>query len=205
LISRYTFYLAQSYRDCSNLEKALENYLRRTELGFWAEEIYISFVNAALLMDRLDRPFNDVISTFDEAIAVNPRRIEARCYASRYCQNKKRYVEGYHYAESGLELAMPTDGLFLQPWMYTYGLRDQFAINAINTGQYRACVAACVHVLGCPDFPAEDRHKRVELARKALVKMVDPAWGANHSSYVATYSPDWQFFEGLDSISTGRR
>ena len=42
LISRYTFYLAQSYRDCGEKEKALANYMKRAELGFWNEEIYVS-------------------------------------------------------------------------------------------------------------------------------------------------------------------
>ncbi|WP_244471515.1 glycosyltransferase [Methylobacterium sp. ARG-1] len=193
LISRYTFYLAQSYRDCSEHRKALEAYLRRTKLGFWDEEIYVSYLDAALLMENLDEPFDRVTATYDQAIAVIPRRVEARYHASRYCQSKNRYVEGYHYAEAGLDLKMPAEGVFLQPWMYAYGIQDKFAVNAFNTGQYRACLAACLAVLGCPSLPAEDRPQRVELARKALAKMVDPAWGANHASYVAVYSPDWKF------------
>ena len=36
LISRYTFYLAQSYRDCGEKGKALQAYLKRAELGFCA-------------------------------------------------------------------------------------------------------------------------------------------------------------------------
>ena len=38
LTSRYTFYLAQSYKDCGEREKALENYLKRARLGYWTEE-----------------------------------------------------------------------------------------------------------------------------------------------------------------------
>ncbi|MCJ2139906.1 glycosyltransferase [Methylobacterium sp. E-066] len=193
LVSRYTFYLAQSYRDCQERHKAIHNYLKRTELGFWTEEIYISFMNAALLMEEIDEPFEKILSTFEKAIAVNPRRVEARFHVSQYCQSKKRYVEGYYYAEAGISLTLPADGLFLEPWMYAYGIQDTFAVHAISTGQYRACVSACLAVLGCPDFPAKDRPHRVGLARKALTKMVDPAWGANHSAYVAVYSPDWQF------------
>ncbi|MCJ2126312.1 glycosyltransferase [Methylobacterium sp. J-077] len=194
LISRYTFYLAQSYRDCQERHKAIVNYLKRAELGFWAEEVYISYLSAALIMEALDEPFDQIVATFDKAIAINPRRGEALFHAARYCQDKKRYVEGYHYAEAGISLASPSDGLFLQPWMYAYGLQDKFFVHAFNTGQYRSCLSACLAVLGCPDFPAEDRPQRAELARKALTKMVDPAWGANHSTYVATYSPSWQFF-----------
>ncbi|SFN03742.1 glycosyltransferase [Methylobacterium pseudosasicola] len=191
LISRYTFYLAQSYRDCQELKKALQNYLKRTKLGFWSEEIYVSFLSAALLMEALGEPFEQVVSTFDKAIKINPKRNEARFHASRYCQDRKRYVEGYHYAEAGLELTLPKDGLFLQPWMYDYGLQDKYAVHAFNTGQYRACLSACLTVLGCPIFPPQNRPQRAELGRKALAKMVDPAWGANHSTYVAVYNPNW--------------
>lgn len=193
LISRYTFYLAQSYRDFAEHRKALKYFLKRTKLGFWTEEIYISFLSAALLMEVLEEPFDNVLAVFDQAIEVNPRRIEARYHASRFCQIRKRYVEGFHYAEAGVELSMPADGLFIQPWMYSYGLQDKLAVNAFNTGQYRSCLNACIAALGSPEFPADDRPQRMELARKALAKMVDPAWGANHSSYVAVYSPDWQF------------
>ena len=40
LISRYTFYLAQSYKDCGEREKALVNYEKRATLGYWAEEVF---------------------------------------------------------------------------------------------------------------------------------------------------------------------
>lgn len=43
----YTFYLAQSYRDCGETEKALAAYLSRAELGFWLEEVFISLYMAA--------------------------------------------------------------------------------------------------------------------------------------------------------------
>ena len=44
LVSRYTFYLAQSYRDCGEREKSLANYLKRADLGFWNEEVYVSLL-----------------------------------------------------------------------------------------------------------------------------------------------------------------
>ncbi|MDP4003121.1 glycosyltransferase [Methylobacterium sp. NEAU K] len=192
LISRYTFYLAQSYRDCSDCRKAVEYYLKRTELGYWIEEIYISFLSAALLMEALDEPFDRVLATFEQAIAVNPRRVEARYHASRYCRSKMRFVEGFHIAEAGLAQALPSDGLFLQPWMYQYGMRKEYSINALNTGQYRASLSACLELLDGSDLPAEDRPQSVKIARSALDKMLDPVWGSNHSAYSSEYSPSWQ-------------
>lgn len=51
LISRYTFYLAQSYRDYRENEKALANYLKRAEQGFWAEEIFYSLYQAGKIQE----------------------------------------------------------------------------------------------------------------------------------------------------------
>ena len=43
LQARYRFYLAQSYKDCGEPEKALENSLVRAGLGFWQEEVFLTF------------------------------------------------------------------------------------------------------------------------------------------------------------------
>ena len=51
LRSRYTFYLAQSYRDSGEAAKALPRYLERSELGYWDEEIFQSFYQAAKLKE----------------------------------------------------------------------------------------------------------------------------------------------------------
>jgi len=63
VISRYTFYLAESYKDCGEREKALENYLKRVELRYWIEEVYIAILEAANLMTALSRPFEEVMAT----------------------------------------------------------------------------------------------------------------------------------------------
>jgi len=39
---RYTFYLANSYRDARQYENAIETYKKRIELGGWVEEIWQS-------------------------------------------------------------------------------------------------------------------------------------------------------------------
>ena len=40
---RYTFYLANSYRDCGDNEKAIETYKKRIEIGGWIEETWQSY------------------------------------------------------------------------------------------------------------------------------------------------------------------
>src|SRR5439155_19966470 len=84
LISRYTFYLAQSYKDCGEHEKALEKYLKRAELGYWSEEIYISLLEAGNLMAAMDRPFDEVMSTYQRAAQTLPTRADALPAATLY-------------------------------------------------------------------------------------------------------------------------
>ncbi|MBV9755916.1 MAG: glycosyltransferase, partial [Alphaproteobacteria bacterium] len=85
LRSRYTFYLAQSYRDCGDKQRAIELYLARAELGYWAEEIFVALLNAARLMEEIGRPFADVLGVFERAAASCPWRAEALHGTAQLC------------------------------------------------------------------------------------------------------------------------
>ena len=152
LISRYTFYLGQSYRDCGEREKAVENYLKRAELGFWDEEIYISLLEAGNHMAALERPFEQVIATYERASQIVPTRAEALHAASLYCRNKGKNAEGQEFARRGIALAQP-GGLFIQPWVYDYGILDEFAINAYWAGAYRESLDALLKLLASGKLP----------------------------------------------------
>src|SRR5205807_2631769 len=60
LRSRYTFYLAQSYWDCGEKEKAIKFYSQRTKQGFWKEEVYWSYYQIARLRHELGYKLDDV-------------------------------------------------------------------------------------------------------------------------------------------------
>jgi glycosyltransferase involved in cell wall biosynthesis len=161
LVSRYTFYLAQSYRDCGEREKALDSYLKRAELGYWNEEIYISLLEAGNLMAALDRPLDEVIATYERAAQVVPARAEALHAASRHCRKNSKFAAGYEYARRGLGIAAPGGGLFVQPWVYDYGLLDELAVNAYWIEQYQDCLDACQRLIREGKMP-EDMYDRVK-------------------------------------------
>ena len=79
LRSRYTFYLAQSYRDCGEREKSLTNYLKRAEQGFWSEEIFYSLYQAAKLKEALDFPEDEVIFSLPEGGTSTRPGARKRC------------------------------------------------------------------------------------------------------------------------------
>jgi glycosyltransferase involved in cell wall biosynthesis len=174
LISRYRFYLGQSYRDCGEREKALKNYLARAELGFWQEEVFISLYQAGQMKEQLGHPDQDVIDAYLRAADALPTRAEALHGASRFCRYKGRSEEGYQIAKQALPLteAPAPEGLFVIPWVYHYGLLDEYAVNAYWAGHFQDCLDACANILTRDDLDQETRDRasaNLEAARKRLV------------------------------------
>ena len=174
--SRYTFYLAQSYRDAGDTEKAIAHYLLRADLGFWEEEIYFSLYQAARLQSFAKRPTEEVLATYRRAIDALPRRAEAIHGASQYCRLNGRNEEGYQIAARGLALteAPPPAGLFIESWIYEYGLLDEYAINAYWSGHYRECLDASLRILSHPNCPEGQRTRFLDNARFAAGNLPPP-------------------------------
>lgn len=179
LLARYRFYLAQSYRDCRDWEKALENYLVRAEFGFWQEEVFMSLYSAAQLKETLRRPEQEVIDAYLRASDALPTRAEALHRASRFCRQKGRYEEGYEIAKRGLAIPLPTDALFVEPWIYESGLLDEFSLNAYWSGRKRESLDASLKILATAKLSSADMARVVENARLASEGLPrDPDLGA---------------------------
>jgi glycosyltransferase involved in cell wall biosynthesis len=155
MIARYTFYLANTLRDSGQKEAALKTYLKRSRLGDWQEEVFISLLNAAKLKEALEYSNDEVISAYMEAIAACPTRAEALHGAARFCRNKGIYEQGYEFATQGLAIAYPNDALFVEDWIYEYGLLDELVVNAYWTERYAECMDACDRLLSEGKLPAE--------------------------------------------------
>lgn len=171
LISRYTFYLAQSYRDSQQPEKALEHYLARGKMGYWHEEAFMALLHAARIKESLGHPEQEVIDTYLRAAEKAPTRVEALHGASRFCRYKGRNEEGYQIAKRGADLAMPTAGLFIEPWIYETGLLDELAVNAYWSGHPRESLDATLRILGNKRLPQDQWQRFSDNARFALQKL----------------------------------
>lgn len=94
LINRYTYYLGQSYRDSEQDDKAIETFLKRTTLGGWNQEIYISFYETAKLFLKK----NDIEKALYYALCAHdilPIRLEAIRLAVGILRSQKKYTMGY--------------------------------------------------------------------------------------------------------------
>jgi len=147
LSSRYMFYLAQSYRDSGNPEKALEKYLKRAEMGYWNEEIYVSLFNAGNIMKDFDYPAEKIIQTYMRANELIPHRAEALYGVVYYCRLKALHQQGYIIGKHAINIKMPTDSLFVESWIYNYGLLDEFSIVSFWSGNYKESKEVCERLL----------------------------------------------------------
>jgi glycosyltransferase involved in cell wall biosynthesis len=170
LRARYTFYLAQSYRDCGQKQKAFNAYLNRADLGFWKEEVYVSLLQAAKLSEQLDQPEQEVIAAYQRAVAALPSRVEALHALSRYYRSKSLFEEGYQFAQLGLE-RQSVDGLFVEHWIYDYGLLDEYSINAYWTGRFIQSRDACNRILREAKIPPTQRGRVEANLAFALAKL----------------------------------
>jgi glycosyltransferase involved in cell wall biosynthesis len=161
LRSRYTFYLAQSYWDCGERVKAIEAYSQRVKQGYWKEEIYWSYYQIGRLRFELGESLEKVLPCYQAAFRVAPDRAEPMCYAARWCREAERFAEGYEFAKSALGKPQPPYALFVEPWVYQYGLLDEYAVNAYWIGRYEECLAACEQLLVEDKIP-EDMRGRIE-------------------------------------------
>jgi glycosyltransferase involved in cell wall biosynthesis len=173
LRSRYTFYLAQSYRDCGAHADAWRAYSARAEQGFWREEVYVSLWNAGQMAELLEHPSAEILDDYLKAFDLCPQRAEALHAAAHYCRLKSRFQTGYLFAKRGVEIEKPREGLFLADWIYRYGMLDEYAVLAYWCGRYRESLEACQEILALPDLPVSEIARISDNAKFARIALSD--------------------------------
>jgi hypothetical protein len=174
--SSYGFSRAQIFHSWGDLERALENYTAWAEHdGAESDERFISLYRAAEIQGHLGFAPADVIDTYARATEVCPSRAEALHGASRYCGGNKMFQQGFELAQRGLQIPVPQNALFLERWIYEYGLLDELAINGYWAGRYWECADACLKILKDDKVPANQRSRIIANAQFALGYLRPPS------------------------------
>jgi glycosyltransferase involved in cell wall biosynthesis len=163
--NRYHFYLAQSYRDSQQWEKALAAYMKRAELGGWNEEVFYSLYQAGRIMEVLNKNIDDIIKVYFNAYQAAPYRAESLWAAARLCRMNIRFDQAYTFAKQGLKCRCPEGALFIGAPIYEWMLLDEFAIAAYWTGHFKESRMASIQLLNSNKFPP-DQKERIEMNLK---------------------------------------
>lgn len=128
---RYTFYLANSYRDAGHLTEAIETFRKRIAIGGWIEEIWHSHYNIGNCYRQMGQMEN-AISAWVDAFEAHPKRIESLYEIIHYYREQGKNQAAYMYAvaayESRKRFGASDDFLFLQKDVYDYKLDYELSI-----------------------------------------------------------------------------
>ena len=152
---RYTFYLANSYRENGEKQKAIETYKKRIEIGGWIEEIWQSYYNIGKCYQSLGE-HEKALASWLEGYDKFPDRLENIYEMMTYYrgQSKHRLVyELYKMVKDRLDKTRgkPLDHLFVQNDVYDYKIDYEYTISGYYCNPDKMDVAAlCMRVLATP-------------------------------------------------------
>lgn len=151
----YVYYLAQSYNNDGNLEKALENYQRRADMPGWDQHTFWSKYYSGRLQETLNKDPSIFIKTYSEAFALRPTRAEPLfCLASHFL-SQKNYLLAYLLAQEGLKIPLSKDCVYVENSVYSYGLLLIFADAAAGLGKKKESEEAWQHLHTLPEFTSQ--------------------------------------------------
>ena len=171
LAPRYTFYLAQSYLHAGMPTLALENYEKRLQMGGWPEELYISALSKAQIMETLNFPSEEIIAAYLHANEYSAHRAESLCFLARYARGNRLWNLAYRCATWGLEIPEPRDSLFTNVSVYQWRLRYELSISSWYLGKFEQGLQLCEELLKSDYLNNGDRKAtqgNLDLYRKKL-------------------------------------
>lgn len=150
---RYTFYLANSYRDHGDYLDAIETYKKRIAIGGWFEEVWHSHYSIGKCYQKLG-DITNAIHYWLEAYQLFPKRIENLYEIISYYRQGGKNELAYMFYVMALKqytLNPRPDYLFLQKDVYDYKLDYEFSIIGYycNVDKFDM-TRICLKVLNCP-------------------------------------------------------
>lgn len=155
--TRNVFYLAQSYKDAGNHAKGLEYYQRRVEMGGWDQEIFYSLLQIGLLKEVLNYPSEEIIDAYYKAFSYRPTRAEPLYWLAGYYRRSGNNAAGYLISKAGLTIPTSNDLLFVDSWIYDYGLLFEYSICSYWLSKYQESFESNIKILSMKNIPQNIR------------------------------------------------
>jgi glycosyltransferase involved in cell wall biosynthesis len=172
---RYVFYLAQSYRDAGNYQRALDYYKKRIEMRGWDQEIYYSLYQIASIKEQLNYPFEEVLESYFQSFLSRPSRAEPLYRISSLYRKQGRFDQGYQIAKYAAGIRRPDDLLFVEDYVYRYGILLEQSICAYWVGNYEESHNLSLRLLEQEKLPSNVREcvrKNLEFVNVKLVEQI---------------------------------
>ena len=169
---RYMFYLAQSYRDSGQHDKALEWYTKRVNAGGWEEEQWFAQYMVGWCMITKGMTFDEVYPVMMKAWMMRPWRSEPIAALADMAKSKGMWQHAYQLFKVAATTPWPkNDVLFITKLIYGPYSADEFGVAAYYAGYPDEAEKAGLAVLNDPELDPNQIpriKKNIWYARKAM-------------------------------------
>ena len=153
-LPRYQFYLAQSYRDYGDHEKALLAYRKRAYMAEgWDQERYVSAIECGKLYALGLGTLGDQLFMYYRAIEIDPSRAEAHYHIAAIARQEQMWRLAIQHARIARSLKSPAHSLFSHWEVYQWKATFEVSVAAFYTGAFDEGITACEELLLHPDVP----------------------------------------------------
>jgi len=131
---RSIFYLARSYWSIYDGLMAMRYFAKRAEMGGDPLEVYHSLLYFAIAQKNLNLGPEIFLDSLCRAHLYRPTRAEAIYEMIRHYAETQSYYLGYLLAKTAIDIPMTTDNLFVESWVYDWGVPLYFYVCATQVG-----------------------------------------------------------------------
>ena len=134
---RYHFYLANTYHDSCQFDKAIEIYEKRIKIGGWDQEVWYSYYRIGNCYRHMGR-MNDAICNWLICLDIIPERIENLYEIMLHFRNMSKHKLANHFYKTAKEIIKKNHNrdsyLFLHNDIYRFKLDYEFTLTAAYIG-----------------------------------------------------------------------
>lgn len=173
--SRYHFYLAQTYNNLGQYEKAISYYSKRIKFGGWEEEVFYSKLQIARCFEALEK-YKEAKIYYLEAFEYRPIRVEPLYYLIKLYNKLKEYNSAYLIAENSLKISYPKDILFIDKSIYNYLLLLEVSVTFYWMKKYSEALNYCLQIKDMTTIPKnieKQNLQNIEWIKKELNPQLD--------------------------------
>lgn len=171
--SDYLYYLAQSYYSAGKFEQALMHYEKRAQCQEgWDQYTFWSKYQVAFLQQLLGKEPAVFLKNYSEAFCYRPTRAEPLARMANYHYERKNYLLGYIIAQFGAKMPCPPDFIYVEQWVYSYGMLAIMANCALEMGWFAEAHQLYHQISTKEDVPLpirEQAKNSVAIVEKQLV------------------------------------
>jgi tetratricopeptide (TPR) repeat protein len=174
LISRYHFYLGQSYHDVADYEKAIPILRKRIELDGWKDEVYFARIYLADCLKELGR-WEEARQEYWNTFLFYPSRCEALSRLSYEASRRNEHDLCVLCALKMSVTAPPSEGLFVCPDDYKdgYRWRADLSVSGYYTGMKFESYEAASEAVLFQSIPCDVKTRLLENMKYYVRKLFD--------------------------------